>query len=240
MADTESFPTSGPGRCYRVASVAGTDEGGNATDLIADELHAWTGKRERVFTVLRAGTRKRRRPGRTVCISTAGVAGSKSLLERKYKALAANHDNTTLFVWCTDSGTHDLTTTEGVRAALLEASPNGAMFYDLDQRIKDFFNPGTPRYESERYFLNRWVTADSESWLEDLGPNAFESLGVEGLEIPTDRPVVMGLDLALRHDSIAVASAWKLDDGRPAVTARIWSTTNNERHDLTDVETYIK
>lgn len=50
-----------PGRLYRVAAVAGTNEGGLPTAVLCDEIHEWIGEsRERVWTVMSKGARKRR------------------------------------------------------------------------------------------------------------------------------------------------------------------------------------
>jgi phage terminase large subunit-like protein len=35
---------------YRVAAVAGTNDGGNHSFRIADELHEWDGRKERVHS----------------------------------------------------------------------------------------------------------------------------------------------------------------------------------------------
>jgi phage terminase large subunit-like protein len=50
-----------PGRLYRVAAVAGTNEGGLPSCVLCDEVHEWEGeRRERVWTVMSKGARKRR------------------------------------------------------------------------------------------------------------------------------------------------------------------------------------
>lgn len=50
-----------PGRLYRVAAVAGTNEGGLPSAVLCDEVHEWEGeRRERVWTVMSKGARKRR------------------------------------------------------------------------------------------------------------------------------------------------------------------------------------
>lgn len=52
-----------PGRLYRTAAVAGTQDGGLPTAHLGDELHEWEGeRRERVWTVQGKSLRKRRVP----------------------------------------------------------------------------------------------------------------------------------------------------------------------------------
>src|SRR5215210_6938849 len=48
LYDTEILRRDGPGRMYRVAAAAGTNDGARPTFLVADEVHEWTGNKERV------------------------------------------------------------------------------------------------------------------------------------------------------------------------------------------------
>ena len=233
-----------PGRVFRVAAKAGTNEGGNATLFGADELHEWHGAKARVFTVLRAGTRKRSVPGRTFSITTAGVRNSRSLAEEKYLLGLKIMENqalqpTTLVVWCEASDRHDLTTKEGVRAAILEASPNNGQLYDVESRVEDFFDPTTPRYEAERYFLNRWTEADEESWLDALPPGHWHDLGDTKWEIPQGAEVVLSVDSAIRNDSIAVGATTVLPDGRIGHQSMIFPGGGEDRHDMIEVTEFI-
>src|SRR4030095_4730778 len=69
--DTEILPKHGPGRAYRVAAAAGTNDGKRPTFLVADELHEWVGNKERVYLVLSNG-RAKRNDAWELAISTAG------------------------------------------------------------------------------------------------------------------------------------------------------------------------
>src|SRR5579859_5723856 len=60
-----------PGRIYRVAAVAGTNDGGRHTFRVADEVHEWEGSKERVHLVLSNGLLKRK-DSWALDISTAG------------------------------------------------------------------------------------------------------------------------------------------------------------------------
>ena len=60
-----------PGRIYRVAAVAGTNDGGRHTFRVADEVHEWDGSKERVHIVLTNGLAKRKNSW-ALDISTAG------------------------------------------------------------------------------------------------------------------------------------------------------------------------
>src|SRR5664280_448977 len=94
--DTEiRFADGRPGRMYRVAAQAGTNDGTLPTLLLADELHelgAIGSSKARVHTVIANGLRKRR-SGRELNLSTAGAEIDGSLLGAMYQhGLAVAHD----------------------------------------------------------------------------------------------------------------------------------------------------
>ena len=67
----------GPGKMFRVAAAAGTNDGGRPTLFLADELHEWTGNKARVFLVISNSIAKRR-DGLVLAISTAGSRGLRA------------------------------------------------------------------------------------------------------------------------------------------------------------------
>jgi len=69
--DTEILRVDGPGRMFRVAAQAGTNDGLRPTFFLADALHEWTGGKERVHLVIENGLAKRR-DAWSLGISTAG------------------------------------------------------------------------------------------------------------------------------------------------------------------------
>jgi phage terminase large subunit-like protein len=91
-----------PGRIYRVAAVAGTNDGGRHTFRVADEVHEWEGSKERVHLVLTNGLAKRK-DSWALDISTAGC-DLEALIGRLYqKGKAVEHgeheDDSFLFDW---------------------------------------------------------------------------------------------------------------------------------------------
>jgi phage terminase large subunit-like protein len=52
----------GPGRAYKVAAVAGTNDGQRPSAFFADEIHEWTGNKARVHLVIANGAAKREGP----------------------------------------------------------------------------------------------------------------------------------------------------------------------------------
>jgi phage terminase large subunit-like protein len=85
-----------------------------------------------------------------------------------------------------------------------------------------------------RWRLNQWVRSQ-ESWLP-IG--AWEQSVCE-VEFDRDTPTFVGIDMALKHDSIAIVSVQKNDEGKFAVRSKIWQPSD-EGVDVADVELYLR
>lgn len=85
-----------------------------------------------------------------------------------------------------------------------------------------------------RWRLNQWVRSQ-ESWLP---VGAWEQC-VGAVEFLRDEPMYVGIDMALKHDSIAIVQAQKTEDGSFQVGARIWHPSD-EGVDVAEVETYLR
>lgn len=77
--DTEIQLRDQPGKIFRVAAVAGTNDGGLPTAAFCDEIHEWTGRKARVHLILTQGLDKRFN-GLEVNITTPDAADPDSLL----------------------------------------------------------------------------------------------------------------------------------------------------------------
>ncbi len=234
--DTEiQYRSGAPGRIERVAAEAGTIEGGKTTLFLADELHEWTGPKARVYTVLSAATTKSLTPGRIVAISTAGVGrysipakDTDPILWQLYtRGLAQVGDpgSRFLFMWREAAETWNLEDPEELRAALSEMV-TADVTWSVDVRARRSISEGgaMPRHELERYYLNRFVEAISGTWLEEKA-NAWAELEDPDAAPPDGSDVVVGVDMALHHDSVAVVVAGRLPDGRVGWWSRIWAPT---------------
>ena len=122
--DTEILIKDRPGRMFRVAAVAGTNDGLRPTFALFDEIHELLGNKARVHLILTNGLAKRRQ-GRWLGTSTAGSDLTTLLGQLYTRGLAiANgdvHDTTYLMDWISAGDHHDLTTTDGLQAAVIEA-----------------------------------------------------------------------------------------------------------------------
>jgi phage terminase large subunit-like protein len=201
--DTEILPKQGPGRLYRVAAVAGTNDGRRPTFFVADELHEWEGKKERVHLVLSNG-RAKRADAWELSISTAGWNYESLLghLHRHGQRIEAREvdDPTFLMQWVEASKDYDLSDPKQLRQAVIEANPAVGAFLPLDNVLQRFSE--VPEYEFRRYYLNQWV-ASPERWLP---VGAWENLEA-GDEVEEGEHIAIGFDGSYSGDSTAVVGA---------------------------------
>lgn len=224
------FSDGRPGRVFRVAAVAGSNEGGLPTLFVRDELHEWGdvgGRVARVATVIGKSTRKRRGPrgaGRIISLSTAGFDVDHSFLGALYQlGKRAMRDPglapRLLFDWRESPEGLDYQVPEDRESAVRAASAAADVLWNVADRVSDWGKPAFPSHEWIRYYANRWVDVAEESWLRDH-PGAWSRCEGEWESDP-DNPFVVAVDMALRHDSIAVSRIEELPDGRYAITSRI-------------------
>jgi phage terminase large subunit-like protein len=205
--ETEILRTDGPGKLYRVAAVAGTNDGGRHTFRVCDEVHEWEGKRERVHLVLTNGLAKRAGSW-SLDISTAGVRMDSliGVLYTKGKRVEAGElaDDGFLFDWLEHPDAKcDLSTEDAVRAAVKVAYRDAGDHVDLEQIVKRFDE--IPEYEFRRYYLNQF-TASAKRWLP---AGAWEALARADKRVPAGTEVVLGFDGSYNNDSTALVGCTK-------------------------------
>ena len=189
-----------PGRLYRIAAEAGTNDGTLPTAFIADEVHEWVGRKRRVHTVVGNSLRKRA-GGLEINISTAGDPVQSELLHNLYEygrkvAGGEIDDPRFLHIWKEADPSLDLSD----RDQLLEATRQAyelAPWIDVERVADRFYQ--IPEHEYRRYHLNQWVT----------GGDSFLPAGVwddcaapVALEAGTD--VVLAFDGSHNGDSTAL------------------------------------
>lgn len=232
-----------PGRIERIAAEAGTAEGGKTSLFLADEPHEWTGRRERVYTVVSAALTKRNPPGRVCAMSTAGrgrgsfpARDSDPLVWRLYargKLEAHKPGSRYLFDWREGPPEIDRDNPEELRAALQSMRAAGVA-WDVEVRAREIETRKIPWHEACRYYLNQFVELGADSWLNEI-PGAWADCA-EGDATPEDgSEVVVGVDMALHHDSVGVIVAGRLSDGRVGWYPLHWSAADNGRIDHLDV-----
>jgi phage terminase large subunit-like protein len=102
---------------------------------------------------------------------------------------------------------------------------------DLQVAVKASFEGS--EMSVRRWRLNQWVRSQ-ESWLP---VGAWEQCRSD-MELSDDLPVWVGIDMALKHDSIAVVIAQPQDE-RVVVRSKIWQP-KDEGVDVADVEKYLR
>lgn len=238
-----------PGQVTRIAAVAGTNEGGQPTTFVCDEVHEWGdigSTKARVHTVVGKSTKKRRvryeipQPdgskrvvyrgsGRILNLSTAGFDIDHSLFgQMVIHARKAEHDPAVaprlLYDHFEAPDGLDYEDPADRRIAVKAASRAAGVLWDVEARVNDWGKPDMPKHEWVRYYANTWVEAAADSWLSDH-PGAWAAC--EGMWTLTgDEPAVLAVDMALKRDSVAVAEIRDLADGRRAVTAKVWYPTD--------------
>lgn len=200
--DKEILRREGEGRLYRVAAVAGTNDGKRPTTFVADEVHEWVGNTGRVHLVLSNGLAKRR-DTLELNITTAG-ADKTSVAGKLYDygqklASGEREDSGFLFQWYEADAAWNLENEEELLAAIRQANP--APWIDAQRTADRLIIDRVPEHEFRRYYLNQWVSAGSE-WLP---PNSWQSLEViEGFRPEDGAEIVIGFDGSYNRDATAI------------------------------------
>lgn len=247
IMDTEILWRDRPGRMYRVAAKAGTNDGKRPSFFVADEVHEWVctcGKpggihvracKARVYTVLSKG-RAKRRGAWELAISTAGW-DMESLLGDLYRDGVDGGDPRFLFAWqhATDSE-FSFSDKAALKAAVTEANPAIADFLSMENVLADARQ--MPEFEFRRYHLNQWVTAP-DRWIP---PEEWNARAVERDPPPKGTKVVLGFDGSYAGDSTALVGA-TVEQTPHIFVIDAWEkdpTNENWRVDVMDVEAAVQ
>ncbi|MDH6134647.1 hypothetical protein P3T37_004051 [Kitasatospora sp. MAA4] len=260
--DTEISHADGrPGKVTRIAAVAGTNEGGQPTAFICDEVHEWGdvgSSKARVRTVVGKSTRKRRvryeipgpdgeirvvyrGSGRILSLSTAGFDIKNSLFGQMIihaRKAERRPDVAPRLLYDHFEAPEGLDYDKPAdrRTAVIAASRAAGVLWDIQARVDEWNTPGMPKHEWMRYYGNSWVAQAADSWLADH-PGAWDAC--QGTwQLTGDEPAVLAVDMALKRDTVAVVEVRALADGRYAAVARVWEP-NDARIDHREVFAWI-
>jgi phage terminase large subunit-like protein len=231
----------GPGRAYRVAAVAGTNDGQRPTLMVADETHEWQGPKARVHLVLSNGCAKRR-GSLELNLTTPGT--DKSTLAGKmhdYGVRVNNGelvDDSFLFVWFgAEPDKFDLDTPDGLRAAIRAAQPGSDIYVDVEAVAAKYHQ--IPASEFARYFLAQWHSGEA-TWLPE---GAFDACAAPDVVTPEGVNCVLGFDGSFAEDSCALVMVSN-HDGQPHLeVAGLWEKPEGAEHwtvPILDVEETIR
>ena len=219
------------GAIYRVLSAdAKLQQGLNASTVIFDEVHVQPN--EDLWNALTLSSGARKDPN-IVGITTAGF-DPDSLCGRLYnygkRVISGDQvDERFGFFWWEAPEGCAVSDRDGWAAA----NPNLAEGL-LDIEDMEVSMNQTAEVAFRRYRLNQFVRTDGESWL----PTGAWELCRSDMELKPDLPTFVGVDMALKHDSIAVVIA-QPQDGRVVVRAKIWHPDANAM-DVSAVEQHIR
>lgn len=219
------------GAVYRVLSSDGKlQQGLNPSLVVFDEMHVQ--RSDDLWDALTLGSGARLDP-LTVGITTAGF-DMDTLAGRLYqygKSVAAGEikDDAFGFYWWEGKPDCDINDVKQWTAA----NPNLALglidFEDMQVSARQ-----TSEMAFRRYRLNQWVRSQ-ESWL----PVGAWEQSTGDASINKDDECFVGIDMALKHDSIAVVIAQPQQAGKIHLHAKIWHP-DQTGIDIAEVENYLR
>lgn len=219
------------GSVFRVLSSEFRGQAGlNPSLVLFDEL--WNQTNSDLYDQMTLGSGARLEP-LVVSITTAGydLDSPCGQLYQYGKSVAAGEvDDEAFGFWWWEAKTDcDITDEQ----QWLISNPNVAEGL-LDPEDLRVATKQTSEMAFRRWRLNQWVRSQ-ESWLP---VGAWEQC-VAAVDFDLDAPMFVGIDMALKHDSIAVVQAQKNDDGVFLLNARIWHPSD-EGVDVAQVENYLR
>lgn len=204
---TRVMRIAGDGKAVSLSTAPDSRDGARTTFQIFDETHRLASKRLKAAhrTMLANVPKRFLADAWSLETTTAPSPGQGSVAEdtMEYARQVANGqitDSRLFFFHRQASDDHDLSTAEGIRAAVLEASGPIASWSDIDGICLQWQDPTADRTYLERVWLNRLVRS-SERAFDVL---KWDNLADPDYEIPAGALVTLGFDGARWHDSTGV------------------------------------
>lgn len=241
--DTEIQLKNKPGRMYRVAAVAGTNDGLRPTFFVGDETHEWRDRKKRVHLVIQNGLQKRAGAW-GLEITTAGFDGDESVAEDAYrygKQVESGEvdDPEFFFDWREASEELDLEDPDDRRQAVLDANPTAEERGIIGQVLARYHQ--IPSHEWVRYFGNRW-TLSGQDWI------AGSVWDARADDREPEGPIIVGFS-ASGHDRAALVGCtldghlfhiahWESDAQVPAATVEATIAEVVNSHEVREIYVY--
>ena len=197
----------GDGKAVSLATSPSARDGARTTFQVFDETHRFTSPRLRAaHRTMQANVFKRKIADAWSCeITTAYSPGENSIAEdtMDYARMVRDGkvEDSRLFFFHRQAGDeHDLTTPEGVRAAVVEASGPAVAWSDVDGIASQWADPTTDKAYLARVWLNQIVRAterafDVERWAALADPDHV---------VPAKALIALGFDGARWRDAVAL------------------------------------
>ena len=210
----------GDGKAVSLSSSPDARDGARTTFQVCDETHRWnTPRLKSAHRTMLANIPKRfLSDAWSLEVTTAPSPGEGSVAEdtmdyARQVAEGLIADSRLFFFHRQASDTHDLTTPEGIRAAVIEASGPVAAWSDIDGICEQWRDPTSDKSYLERVWLNRPVQGSERAFDAEL----WKSLAVTDFRPEPQATITLGFDGARWHDSVgligtdlATGNQWKL------------------------------
>jgi phage terminase large subunit-like protein len=194
-----------PGKIFRIAAVAGTNDGGRPTFAVRDEIHEWRGRRKKVHQIISNNLRKRQDTwALDISTETDDPQDLLSTLTKRGELIADGKtpDRGFLMIWYAADKALDLLDEAQFAQACAQANP---VRYDLDALQSAYGTadvPGLmPEHDFRRYHLNQ-RTRSAKAWLPK-GVWAARAVA-EARAIPEGDVVTLALDGNYDSSSLAL------------------------------------
>ena len=197
----------GDGKVVSLASSPNSNDGARTTFQAFDETHWHTLPRllQSHQTMLANIPKRRQSDAWSLEITTAHEPGVGSVAEKTYEYARAvsdgrADDSRLFFFYRYASDDHDLTTENGARAAVMEASGPTAEWRDVDSIVELWRDPTTDRSYWERVWLNRLVMSSRQAFDVKL----WRELARDDNPVSDGDLITLGFDGAIFRDSTAL------------------------------------
>ncbi len=197
----------GDGKAVPLATAPDSRDGARTTFQHFDETHRFTLPRlkEAHRTMLANIPKRKLADAWSLETTTAPAPGEGSVAENTmdYARQVADgkiKDSRLFFFHRQASDAHDLSTEEGIRAAVLEASGPVAAWSDIDGIVEQWRDPTADRTYLERVWLNRLVRS-SERAFDSV---KWKALAKAGYTVPDGAQITLGFDGARYQDATAI------------------------------------
>lgn len=199
----------GDGKAVSLASAPDARDGARTTFNCFDETHRFTLPRLKAAhrTMLANIPKRKISDAWSLEVTTAPAPGERSVAEdtMDYARQVAGgmiRDSRLFFFHREASDGYDLSTPEGVRAAVIEASGPAAEWSDIDGICEQWRDPTADRAYLARVWLNQLVRAserafDAERWRELAQPETV---------IADGEKITLGFDGSRYHDATALVA----------------------------------
>jgi phage terminase large subunit-like protein len=199
----------GDGKAESLSTNPSARDGARTTFSVMDETHRWTLPRQKQAHQTMVNNLPKRKLAQSwmLEITTAPEPGAGSVAESTMEFARSIEEgkrvDASMFFFHRQAGDqHDLTTREGQRDAVIEASGAAAAWRDIDGIVNLMDDPGTDAAYWERVWCNRLVKGGSQAF--DV--RQWETLKAKVNPVKPGDLITLGFDGAMFFDSTGIVA----------------------------------